>query len=33
MDSFDWDSEWRRGVDDQLSYTVSVLKQVLVRLD
>jgi hypothetical protein len=33
MDSFERDTEWRRGVDEQLSYTVSVLKQVLARLD
>jgi hypothetical protein len=33
MGSFDLDSEWRRGVDEQLSYTVSVLRQALTRLD
>jgi hypothetical protein len=33
MDSFERDTEWRRGVDEQLSYTVSILKQVLERLD
>lgn len=33
LDSLDGDSEWRRGVDEQLSYTVFVLKQVLARLE